>query len=121
MAARWIAAIARTMLRVLVRLQPRAFRDRFGRDVLEDVRDEIDGALSSGARATLATSSLAIGDAARGVAAERLRELQRLTWRDLSMFKGLSTDLMMASRRVRSGPMLTLIVVATDPWARGPA
>ena len=121
MIAKSIAAIAGGLLRLLVRLQPTRFRDRFGREVLHESLEEIGAAVSDGVRPTLATSTRAITDASRGLVLERFRHLRSVSRKDVFMPRGLTTDLMIASRRIRAQPILTLIVIATLGLAVGAA
>ena len=93
MAARRIAAIASTLVRWLVRLQPREFHQRFGRDVVADIDDDLAAAVSLGPRATLVAASRALTDTARGLAIERVRHLRRTLRKDTIMFTALTTDL----------------------------
>ena len=117
--ARLLAAFACVAVRVAVAMQPRAFRERFGAAILAETCDEIRAAVQLGVAATLRASARALVDAWRGAGAERVASLNPAARQKASSLRGLRTDLMIASRRVRSQPLLSVIVVVTLGLAIG--
>ena len=117
--ARIVAALASMAVRGAVALQPRAFRERFGPAIVEETCEEIRSAVPRGTIATLVVAMKAIADAWRGAGAERVASLQAPGAGNAPVFGGVGTDLMIASRRVRSQPMLSMLVVVTLGLAIG--
>ena len=117
--ARLLAALACWAVRMAVALQPRGFRHRFGESIVIETCDEIRSAVPLGAAATLRVSARALTDAWRGAGAERVAALHPASPENLSAMRGVRTDLMIASRRVRSQPVLSVIVVVTLALAIG--
>ena len=114
-----LAAVACVAVRWAVRLQPRAFRERFGAAVVAETCEEIHGAVRRGIAATCRVSLYALMDAWSGAGAERVSALHPASSGNGSALRGLRTDLVIASRRVRSQAMLSAIVVVTLGLAIG--
>ncbi len=117
--ARLVAALCCVAIRVAVAAQPRVFRQRFGAAIVAETCDEIRGAVPRGAAATLRVGMRALADAWGGAGAERVALLHPASSENVAMLRGLRTDVMTASRRVRSQPMLSAIVVVTLALAIG--
>ena len=117
--ARILAAVACGAVRVAVAAQPRRFRERFGAAIVAETCDEIRSAVPKGPAATVRVGSRALADAWRGAGAEHAALLHPGSEANISALRGVRTDLMIASRRVRSQPMLSAIVVVTLALAIG--
>jgi putative ABC transport system permease protein len=117
--ARLLSAVACWAVRMAVAVQPPSFRHRFGESIVVETCDEIRSAVPRGAVATLRVSARALTDAWRGAGAERVAAMHPASPENLSAMRGVRTDLMIASRRVRSQPVLSVIVVVTLALAIG--
>jgi putative ABC transport system permease protein len=109
-AAPIIARIAALLVRSLVALQPRAFRDQFGDAVIAETEAEIFAAVPSGTIATLSAGATAVTDAAAGMLLERGAQLNLLR---TTMFNALVADVRQAVRALRRDAAFTAVALST--------
>jgi predicted permease len=95
------------ILRLLLRLYPSRFRDRFADDVIVSVRGDLERASAAGRGAVARASASAIFDAMRGVIPEH-----RARRRPSRIGGGIADDVRYAVRTLRRSPTFTLVALA---------
>ena len=100
------------LFRTLLRLYPASFRDRFGDDVLELLRDKHRAAASRGLVALTGFWIRIVRDAVISAIAERFAPSQVMSERG-PLMEGLLQDIRFAVRMVARRPALSLIIVLT--------
>jgi putative ABC transport system permease protein len=113
------------VLRALIRLYPRAFRERFGGGVAAQVEDGYAAARTKGSRAVVAFVLGTAVDLVSSAMAERVHP----TWRDgslrqrrnglMGMLRSWTTDLRLAARSLLRAPGFTAVTVCTLGLAIG--
>lgn len=98
--------------RALLHLFPRAFRQRFGRDMAEVFDDRWRATRRQGRWALVALAIRTIGDVGRHAAAERRARRARRPQGD-TMLRTLARDVRFATRAFRRQPIFTTVALAT--------
>jgi putative ABC transport system permease protein len=109
-AAAVIARAGCAMVRGLITLQPRSFREAFGETVAAEVESEITAAVPYGIETTVRAVAGAIADAAAGAVLERAAQLQSLR---NTMLNALRADVRQAIRALRRDSGFTIVALST--------
>jgi predicted permease len=99
-----MVALTTFLIRALIRLYPRRFRDRFELDLADTVRRDLERAAGNGRIALLAASGQAVADAAGGLLPEHRSELRGVRF-------AAGDDVRDAVRSLRQSPTFTLVAL----------
>jgi putative ABC transport system permease protein len=105
-----VAGAGCAMVRALVALHPRDFRQSFGDTVISETEADITAAVASGTLTTVSTAAGAVADATRGVLLERAAQLSDLR---RNMLNALLADIRQAARTLRRDPAFTAVALST--------
>jgi putative ABC transport system permease protein len=120
---RGVSAVV-ALVSAILRLYPSRFRHRFGGEILESVRSELEESIEAGGGAFVAASARELAQAAAGVVPqhrlERARR-RRLTFKESLMhtFRSALADVRFAVRSLSQSPAFTVVAVGVLALAIG--